>query len=114
MATKHIADHEALHIAINSTPDMCLVEGEVVPFEIMRTLDNEESAYATKVFARGEKVLLADSIIKGVVGNLGKGVKSTVAMLKGDVKIMDGSPMVYGQGRKVARHLDPVKMNGKA
>ncbi|APR80097.1 Rhs-family protein [Minicystis rosea] len=113
MATKHIANREPIYIAINSTPDMCVVDGDVVPFDIYQTLDNEQAAFSTNVFARKQPVLLAGSIIKGVIGNAGKGLESGVAAGEGHIKVLRGSSKVLIQGREVARHLDPIEMNGE-
>lgn len=113
MANKHVADKESAHIVLNSTPDFCRVGNAVVPFEITQQLTFEKTAYATKVHARGEKVLLVESIVKGVTGNAGRGIKSQVSMGQGNVKVIDGCSVVYAEKRKLARHLDPVQMNGK-
>lgn len=112
MASKHVANREKIYLAINTTPDMCVVEGNIVPFDIYQTIDQDKTAYSTKVFARGQPVLMVDSIIKGVIGNAGEGFVSGVSIANGHVKIMDGSPKVFAEKRKLARHLDPVEMNG--
>ncbi|MDI1451768.1 PAAR-like domain-containing protein [Polyangium sp. 6x1] len=114
MASKHVANREGIYLAINSSPDMCMVGEAVVPFEIYQTLDSEKTAFSTKVFVRRQPVLLAGSIIKGVIGNAGKGVLSGVAVEFGHIKVRDGAPKVFAEKRKLARHMDPVEMNGKA
>lgn len=112
MATKHVANREAIYVAINSSPDMCMVGDKIVPFEIHQTLNNENAAYATKVFARRQPVLMKGSIIKGVIGNAGQGIVSGVSMSAGNVKVLEGASSVIAEGRGLARHLDPVEMNG--
>jgi len=112
MATKHVANHEAIYVAINSSPDMCIVGGQVVPFEIHQTLNNEKATFATKVFARGQPVLMKGSIIKGVIGNAGQGIVSGVSMSAGNIKVLEGASSVIAEGRSLARHLDPIEMNG--
>lgn len=112
-ATKHIADAEAEFLVLNVTPDFCRVVGQIVPFDIMHTLKPEKADYAVSVFARGEKVLMVKSIVQGVVGNAGQGVKSNVSMGSGHVKVVEGSSTVLVESRAVARHGDLVEMNGK-
>ena len=113
MAEKHIADAEAQFHVLNVTPDFCQVGNQIIPFDISQVLAPEKVAYAKTVFARGQPVLLLDSVIKAVNGNAGKGVASGLALGSGDTKIEDGSSTVFIEGRKTARHLDPVTMNGK-
>ena len=62
MAEKHIADAESTWKVCNITPDMCIVNGQVVPFEIYQVLTPEKSNYASTVRARGCKVLKVNSI----------------------------------------------------
>ena len=57
MANKHIADAEATWKVCNINPDLCIVNGKVVPFEIYQVLPPEKSNYAHTVHARGCKVL---------------------------------------------------------
>ena len=61
MSEKHIADAESDWRVCNISPDMCIVNGQVVPFEIYRELTPEKSNYASSVHARGCKVLHVDS-----------------------------------------------------
>lgn len=114
MAEKHIADAESIWKVCNISPDMCIVNGQVVPFEIYRELTPEKSNYARKVFARGAKVLHVDSIIKGVIGNAGKGVSSGVSQGGGDTKILQGASSVRVEGYHGARHQDLCDMNVKS
>lgn len=109
---KHVADAEAPFMAINVTPDFCLVGSQVIPFDIVSFLPPEKSAYAGSVSARGEKVLMVDSMVAGVLGNAGMGVKSKVSMGLGNVKITSGAETVFVEGRAVARHGDTCEMNG--
>lgn len=111
MVDKHVANREAQWVALNVTPDFCQVGDDVIPFDIARTLDRDKVLYATTVFARGEPVLMIDSVAAGVVGNAGRGVKSTVSQAAGHVWVRGGSSSVYAEGRKLARHLDPCLMN---
>lgn len=111
MAEKHIADREAQWVAINVTPDFCRVGDDVIPFDIARTLDRDKTLYAKSVFARGQPVLMIDSVAAGVKGNAGRGVKSGVSRAAGHVWMLEGSSTVYAEGRKVVRHLDQCLMN---
>ncbi len=112
MADKHIADAESEFIIVNVAPDFCQVGKKIIPFDIMQELTPEKVSYAKTVYARGVKVLLIDSVIKGVQGNAGSGVVSGVSLGSGDSKIVGGSSTVFTEGRKTARHLDEVQMNG--
>jgi hypothetical protein len=112
MSAKHIADAEAAFIVTNVTPDFCKVGKKVIPFDIARVLAPEKAGYSKTVFARGEPVLMVDSIIKATDGNLGKGVISGVSLHEGHGKIVQGAPTVFTQKRGTARHLDEVQMNG--
>ena len=112
MAIKHVADAESTFIVSNVTPDFCKVGKKVIPFDISQVLSPEKSAYAKTVFARGQPVLMIDSVIKAVKGNAGKGVKSDVSLDAGDTKIIEGSGTVFSEKRNTARHLDEVLMNG--
>lgn len=111
MSDRHIADAEGTFKVVNVSPDLCFVNGSVVPFEIYRELPTEKSNYASTVIARGEKVLHVDSIIQGVVGNAGSGVISGVSQGGGDNVILEGSTVLNVEGARCARHLDLVGMN---
>ena len=112
MADKHIADAEAAFVVVNITPDFCRVGKDIVAFDISRILHPEQGGYAKTVYARGEKVLMIDSVIQGVDGNAGQGVKSGVALGSGNSQVKAGAPTVFAEGRKIARHGDLVEMNG--
>jgi hypothetical protein len=114
MAEKHIADAESTWKVCNINPDMCIVNGQVVPFEIYQVLTPEKSNYASTVHARGCKVLKVDSIIKGVIGNAGKGVSSGVSQGSGDTIVNEGAQSVRVEGKLGARHLDLCDMNVKS
>ncbi len=114
MSERHIADAEHAFRVVSITPDFCVVNGAVVPFDIARTLPPERSAYAKTVRARGERVLMVDSVVQGVVGNAGAGVGSGVSQGAGDVVILEGAPGVRAEGRRVARHRDLCSMNVKS
>lgn len=112
MATKHIADAEGDFTISNVTPDFCKVGKDVIPFDISQTLTPEKASYAKSVLARGEQTLTIQSIIAGVDGNAGKGVKSGVSLGGGDSQVQEGSGSVFIEGKKTARHGDEVQMNG--
>ena len=111
MATKHVANREVQWVPLNVCPDFCCVDGEVLPFDIARTLNQDKAFYATTVFARGEPVLMMGSVIQGVVGNAGRGVLSQVSRGSGQVWLREGSPSVYAEKRSLSRHLDECLMN---
>jgi hypothetical protein len=112
MAERHIADAEAEFKVVNTNPDLCFVNGVVVPFEIYRELPPELSNYAHTVHARGCMVLHVDSVIQGVIGNAGAGVISGVSQGAGNNIIREGAHTVHVEGALVARHHDRVGMNG--
>lgn len=114
MSERHIADAEAGFLVLNVNPDLCIVNGKVVPFDIHREMPPERSNYAKRVRARGQKVLHVDSIISGVIGNQGQGVSSGVSQGAGDTVIIDGSKSVRVEGKLCARHLDLCLMNVKS
>lgn len=111
---RHIADAESEFRVVSITPDFCTVHGKVVPFEIFRDLTPQRFNYAQKVRARGVPVLTVDSVIAGVVGNMGKGVVSTVSQGSGDTIVIQGVDNVRAEGRAVCRDQDLCLMNGKA
>lgn len=112
MSAKHIADAETQFLIVSVTPDFCRVGDTVVPFDIVQTLQPEKESYSKTVFARDEKILLIDSIVRAVKGNAGSGVLSGVSLGTGHSKVTSGSPTLIIEGRKTARHLDEVEMNG--
>jgi len=112
MADKHIADAESSFVIVNVNPDFCRVGKSIIPFDICQVLQPEKAAYATTVFARGQKVMMKGSVVKAVEGNAGKGVRSGVSLGSGDSQIQQGSSTVFTEGRLTARHLDEVLMNG--
>lgn len=114
MSERHIADAEPAFRAVNISPDFCIVNGVVVPFDIFRLLPPERTNYARKVNARGVKVLHKNSIVSGVIGNAGSGVASGVSQGGGDVVIIEGSPSVRVEGQLAARHNDLCLMNVKS
>lgn len=113
MSPPHVADAEGDFLVVNISPDFCIVNGVVVPFEIMRQLPPEKACYSHTVHARGQKVLHLDSIVQGVVGNAGSGVSSGVSEGGGDTKILQGAPKVRVEGMLCARHGDLCDMNVK-
>ena len=109
---KHIADAESKWRVVNINPDMCIVSGQVVPFDIYQELTPEKSNYSPNVRARsGRKVLHVNSINKGVIGNAGSGVSSGVSLGAGNTIITEGSKTVRVNGELCARHLDQCEMN---
>jgi uncharacterized Zn-binding protein involved in type VI secretion len=112
MSTRHIADAEDAFFVINIEPDFCEVGDTVIPFDISRELTPERSNYTKTVNARGKKVLTVDSVVRGVIGDAGSGVKSGTSQQRGDVVILTGSPTVKAEGKQVARHGDLCLMNG--
>ena len=110
---KHIADAESTFVVVNVTPDFCKVNGKCVPFDISQILASEEGAYSPNFFARGNKVLKEGSVIRGVVGNAGKGVVSGVSQGGGDTVILKGTDHFLVNGRRVVRDGDPCLMNVK-
>ncbi len=112
MATKHIGDAEGTFYVMSVAPDLCVVGKAVIPFDIFQVLTPEKSDYAKTVFARGNPVLMQNSVIRAVIGDAGEGVASTVSEGGGHSKILTGAPTVFAEGRPVSRHMDDVLMNG--
>ena len=54
---KHIADAESIWRVCNISPDMCIVGGQIVPYDIYQELTPEKSSYSSDVHARGAKAL---------------------------------------------------------
>ena len=113
MAEKHVANRESLWVALNSEPDWCEVDDDVIPYDIGRTLNHELMLYAKTVYARGEPVVMLDTVIQGVDGDQGGGVSSEVSEGSGHVWVREGSPTVFAEKRPLSRHLDRVFMNCK-
>lgn len=113
MKLLHVADGEATFKVVNVSPDYCEVDGEVVPFDIEQTLEPEKVDYAPHTFARGKRILHEGSLVRGVVGNAGKGVLSEVATDGGDTLVTEGTPHFFVGGKKIARHGHQVQMNVK-
>lgn len=109
----HIADAESGFTILNITPDFCIVDGQTVPFDIVRDLSHERMSYAKKVNARGVPVLTIKSVVQGVEGNMGEGIVSGVSQGAGDSVILRGVRNVRAEGNQVCRHLDLVQMNVK-
>lgn len=111
MSGKHIADAEGAFKVINISPDFCIVNGAVVPFEIYQQLPPERSNYAKTVNARGVEVLHLDSVVRGVIGNAGSGVASGVSQGGGHSIVVEGAKSVHVEGQRCARHRDLCSMN---
>ena len=112
MTKKHIADGEGdPFLVINIAPDFCIVDGSVVPFEIVQYLGEEQATYAETVFARGHKVLTEGSVLRGVLGDAGEGVISGCATSGGSCVIFEGHGTIFAEGKPVARHGHLVRMN---
>jgi Domain of unknown function (DUF4150) len=108
----HVADAEAQFRVINVTPDFCIVGTAVVAFDPIQILQPEKLDYAKTVFSRSEKVLIKGSVVKGVLGNAGKGIASGVSLANGHVKVLEGSATVFIEDKAAARHDDLCEMNG--
>jgi hypothetical protein len=109
----HIADAHAEFKAVCVGPDFCLVNKKPVPFEIFQTLVPERLSYTKKTKARSAPILTITSVIAGVIGNMGEGAFSHVAMLDGSVVLILGSTSVKAEGNYVCRDQDIVMMNAK-
>jgi hypothetical protein len=110
MATKHIADKEVQFVAVNRKPDVCIVGGKPVPFDISRTLD-QAVVHSKTVRARGEWVLRVTDVIQGVDGDAGSGVVSGTSRGGGDVILKTGAESVRADKLIVCRHLSDCEMN---
>jgi hypothetical protein len=110
---RHFADKEAKFVVVNVTPDFCRVDGSVTAFDIKQELSSERANYSPDVFSRGGKVLHVGSIIRGVVGNAGEGVGSTVSQETGDVITTEGSKLLFVNGKGACHHGHEVLMNVK-
>lgn len=110
----HVADAESEFKVVNVTPDFCRVGDNVIPFDIYQDLVPEKSDYARKVLARGVQVLMVDSIVRGVVGNMGKGISSGVSLGSGDTVMIEGEKSVLVEGRAVVRDKHQCLMNVKS
>lgn len=111
MADKHIANRESPWFALNLNPDFCKLGKKVVPFDIARSLNQDKALYATTVYARGQPLLMIDSVARGVKGNAGRGRRSKVSRNQGHVWVRTGSATVFVEGRALVRHLDRCQMN---
>jgi hypothetical protein len=109
----HIADAEAEFKVVNVTPDFCKIQEKIVAFEIYRDLSPERENYTKQVNARGVRVLTVGSVIAGVVGNMGKGVISTVSQGGGDVIMIEGVESIRAEGKPVCRDKHLCLMNVK-
>ncbi len=113
MSTRHIADAEDTFYVISIEPDFCEVGDDVIAYDISRKLTPERSGYTKTVRARGNKVLTVDSVVQGVNGDSGRGIKSGTSLEIGDVKVVAGSSSLKAEGKMVARHNDLCMMNGR-
>src|SRR6266496_5044546 len=98
MATKEIANRLSRPVAVCKNPDICRVDGALVPFDISRDLSHSIK-HSPNVTAQGAPVLHVDSVIKGVDGNRGEGVASGVSQGDGHVIVKTGAPLVNTNGR---------------
>jgi hypothetical protein len=111
--SRHIANKLAEFKAVCISPDFCIVNKAVVPFEVERDLSHELTSYAHKVHAWGVPVLTIDSVVAGVVGNMGRGVGSTVSLAAGAVEMIAGSETVFAENQMVLRDQDLCLINVK-
>lgn len=109
--SRHIADAESTFVVVNVTPDFCEVNGQVVPYDIYQELTPEKDGYSEDVEARGGKVLVQGSVVRGVVGNMGKGVLSGVAQSAGHTLLVEGESTVTVDGKPIVRHGHRCVMN---
>jgi hypothetical protein len=112
-AEPHIADADEKFFIIAVTPDMCKVGKKIVAFDSLQDLSSELMHYSERTFTRNKKVVLLKSLVKGMKGNAGKGLKSGVAVALGHSQIVEGSSTVFIEDRAVVRHGDEVNLNGK-
>lgn len=110
---KHLADAETAFFVVNVNPDFCEVDGAVIPFDLVRNLEPERSSYSKDVFSRGAKVLKVGSIVRGVEGNAGAGVFSTVSEGAGNVELLEGSDLLIVNGKPAVHHGHLALMNSK-
>src|SRR5688572_12477871 len=95
MSKPHIADAEsAPFVIVNITPDFCLVDGDVIAFDIVQELVSERVAYAETVLARGNRTLTLGSVIKAVKGDAGEGVLTGTSTGAGHNLVIEGDPTV--------------------
>lgn len=113
MAEKHIVNREAQWVALNICPDFCKVGDDIIPYDISRSMDQDLMHYAKTVFARGEPVVMRDSVAAGVQGDAGSGIISSASLGRGHVWIKQGSSSVFVEKRPLTRHLDACWMNCK-
>ncbi len=112
MTSKHIADAEGgMFLVLNVEPDLCVVNGTVVPFDIFQWQSAEHSKYAKATVARGENVLMRDSTVGGVNGNAGKGIFSGTSRDSGVSVVAKGCSSVIVEGVAVAHDGSVVRMN---
>jgi hypothetical protein len=109
--SKHIADAESKFVVVNVTPDFCRVDGEVCAFDISQELSSERLDYSPNVYARGKRVLIEGSVVRGVNGNAGAGLGSGVSLGSGDVVMSKCTEHFHVNGRRVCRHDDLCLMN---
>ncbi|MBK8254732.1 MAG: DUF4150 domain-containing protein [Polyangiaceae bacterium] len=110
MATKHITDKEVKFVAVNTSPDVCIVGGVPVPFDISRTLDHAV-VHSNNVRARGHWVLRIGDVVAGVDGDAGSGIISGTSQGAGDVIFKTGANSVRANKIIVCRHQCRVEMN---
>src|SRR5262245_31574897 len=113
MATKEIANKLSKPVAVSKNPDICCVDGALVPFDISRDLSHSIK-HSPNVNAQGVPVIHVDSLIKGVDGNKGEGISSGVAQQDGHVLVKTGAPLVNTNGRCTARNMSECEMNTTA
>ncbi len=91
-AEEHIADAESRFMVVNVAPDFASSATRSFPSTSCRSFRPRKAAYFRTPCSRAaEKVLMVDSIVKGVAGNAGSGVRSGVSLGAGNVKIISGS-----------------------
>lgn len=112
MKGQHVKDKEGEFYAMNIAPDFCIVNGDIIAYDIARDLTHELD-YEHSMLTRSAPVLKRYSTIQGVDGNGGKGIHSGVSLEAGNNLAIQGSSTVLVKGQPVCRHWDFVLMNGK-
>lgn len=114
MTTRHLAIKKQQFKVISIGPDFCEVEGHIIPYDISRDLTAEKSNYSQETFAQGVPLLHVESVIQGVMGDMGAGIISGTSLQTGDVVLIEGHDNVLVEGSPVSRHLHQVLMNVKS
>lgn len=110
MAVRELANKDSLPVAINVNPDICRVDGVLVPFDIARDLSHAIK-HSPDVTGQGVPLLFVTSVIQGVDGNQGQGLASGVAQSCGYVFVTGGAQQIFCNGLAVAWNMSECEMN---